>query len=256
MERAVDILLYLATSSVPVGVAKVASDLALSKGTAHRYLTSFVDKGMVVQHEESEEYSLGPTVLLLSQAFLRQLDLRSYALPQMRRLHEMSGETVSLVVRDQAQRIYIDQIEGTNPLRFKAEIGRPYHLYYGSPGKAILANLPEHEISAILQSPNLQMPASTVLLDKNELRHELEQIRVQGYAASIGETISGLTGVSAAIKDHSGEVVGAIGISGLSSRFTTERIEDLGGTVREAAQRISKALGYPERKRIISLPDA
>ena len=162
----------------------------------------------------------------------------------MNDLHQLSRETVSLAVRYQDRRIYVDQIEGTNPLRYKAEIGKPYHLHYGSPGKVILANLSENEIEIVLQDPNLRLPATDAPVDREALLKELSQIRTQGYATSIGETLSGLSGVSAVIKDHTGEVVGTVGISGLSLRFTPESMVEFGSMVKEAAQKISKELGY------------
>ena len=244
VERAVDVLLYLAKRSIPAGVTDLAKDLNLSRGAAHRYLTSLVVKGLAIQHQETDKYSLGPSVLILSQAFLHQLSFRSRALPYMNDLHQLSGETVSLAVRYQDRRTYVDQIEGTNPLRYKAEIGKPYHLYYGSPGKVILANLSEHEIETILQDPNLRLPAADAPVEREALLKELSQIRTQGYATSIGETLPGLSGVSAVIKDHTGEVVGTVGISGLSLRFTPEKMAEFGSMVKEAAQEISKELGY------------
>ena len=54
----------------------------------------------------------------------------------------------------------------------------------------------------------------------------------------------GYVAVGAAVHGHDGQPVAAISLGGPSLRMTPRRIASLGRTVREAAARISSALGH------------
>jgi hypothetical protein len=76
------------------------------------------------------------------------------------------------------------------------------------------------------------------------LRRELERVRTQGFALAQEEYEAELCGVGAAVRDHRGDVVASITVSGPSYRLPTERLHSLGDPVRLVAARISAQLGH------------
>ena len=79
----------------------------------------------------------------------------------------------------------------------------------------------------------------------HELRGDIEKARQHGYAAVLhGEWREGIAACACAILGRSGEVVGAIGMSGPDSRIKRQQIKDFSEHVMDAARSISLALGY------------
>src|SRR5699024_8298944 len=93
-------------------------------------------------------------------------------------------------------------------------------------GKAILAYLPQERIEEIIEQSELVQYTSQTITTREELLNELEQIRDQGYAFDNEEKIAGLKCVAAPVIDPDGRVLGALSISGPSSRMTGERFAD------------------------------
>lgn len=82
------------------------------------------------------------------------------------------------------------------------------------------------------------------LIASKELKANLKQVAVQGYAVDDQEGEEGVRCVAAPVRDHTGEVIAGISIAGPSIRVTKERIAGLPGHVVQAADEISVAIGY------------
>ena len=63
VQRALDILLYLSTSSKPRSFTDIRTALGLGKATTHRFLSTFEGRGMLRRDRETGKYRLGLTAL-------------------------------------------------------------------------------------------------------------------------------------------------------------------------------------------------
>jgi len=73
-----------------------------------------------------------------------------------------------------------------------------------------------------------------------------ERVRRQGYATSDEEFAEGVRSVAAPVLDYTGAVRGAVSIAGPKLRMPDARWAELGRTVREAGEALSRALGYDD----------
>ena len=161
------------------------------------------------------------------------------ALPELRKLRQKTGETVSLNMRDADMRVPIERLDTQQAIRHVVDIGRPQPLHSGAGGKAILAFLPECEIED-------QLTAADIGADKKKtLRQELGRIRTKGSAVSRGEQIPGACAISAPIFDRDGTVVGSLSVLCVDSTLNDETAENFGNLVRESTAEISARLGWP-----------
>jgi DNA-binding IclR family transcriptional regulator len=80
------------------------------------------------------------------------------------------------------------------------------------------------------------------------LRKELDAIIRRGYGVNKGEWRDGVCGVAAPIRNSTGEVIAAVGISGPSDRFKG-KFASFSKPVIEAANAISQALGLQTMKK-------
>src|ERR1700760_4560507 len=94
--RVADVLLLFVEGPSTLGVSRIARELGLSKAVVHRILQSLVGRDMVAVDPSTREYRLGPAAAALGARALRDSDLRTLALPQLRALRDETRETVTL----------------------------------------------------------------------------------------------------------------------------------------------------------------
>jgi DNA-binding IclR family transcriptional regulator len=100
---------------------------------------------------------------------------------------------------------------------------------------------PEEEIERIT-AQGLPRRTDKTITDPGRLRDELAHIRQQGYATGLEELEEGLHGVAAPVRDHSGEVIAAVSISGPSYRVSLEKIPELAHLTMRTAAGISRQI--------------
>ncbi|MCK9927538.1 hypothetical protein MXD62_10205, partial [Frankia sp. Mgl5] len=134
-------------------------------------------------------------------------------LPEMERLRDLVGETISLYVRDGNERIRIQAVQSNYAIRRVAPIGARMPLSVGASSKVLVAFEDEAVRKSILQE--LEWPES---IDREMFIQQLKQIRLQGYATSVEERELGTAAISAPIINHNGKLTAAVAISGPSNR--------------------------------------
>jgi DNA-binding IclR family transcriptional regulator len=78
----------------------------------------------------------------------------------------------------------------------------------------------------------------------SRLAAELARVSRQGYSTAVNELEEGYVALGAPVRRHDGRVVAAISLGGPGTRFTPARIPRLIRPLREAADRISRRLGW------------
>lgn len=106
--------------------------------------------------------------------------------------------------------------------------------------KSLMADLSDEEISAYIA---MRAQAGTPISDPGRLHEQVRFIREHGYCSTIAEQTPGAAGVGAPVRNHAGEVVAALTISGPESRFTEENIQRFSALVTRAAAGLSRRLG-------------
>jgi IclR family transcriptional regulator, KDG regulon repressor len=227
-----------------LGVREVARLANVSSRTAGRLMAEMKQIGILQQNASTRGYSLGSKLLAWSGVYMDTLDLRTVALPFMQDLRRTTSETATLYLLDGNERLCVERMESRHDVRMVSRVGHRLALYAGSAGKAILAFLSEEQLNKILSTSDLKAYTPNTIIDIPALLSELEKIRRQGYSVSHGEWILEASGVAAPILRKGGEVVGALSISGPSSRFTPEHIQEYASQVVLAAGQISRYFGF------------
>jgi IclR family acetate operon transcriptional repressor len=228
-----------------VGLLELARTLAWNKSTTHRLLATLLAHGYVKQDEESGRYRLGLKAFQVGAAFTRDLELRQEAAPVLTALKSRTEQGISLVVLEPATRevVFIDRVEGTHPLRMHTYVGMRFPANCTASGKAIMAYLPEADLAPLLAGGLLGQTAAS-LTAAPAIRAELPMIRARGYATDDEENAEGIRCVAAPIFDHTGRAMAAISISGPAVQIPTTLFPELGPIVRDAADGVSRRLGF------------
>jgi IclR family acetate operon transcriptional repressor len=85
---------------------------------------------------------------------------------------------------------------------------------------------------------------SSTLTGRAALEAELGTIRKNGYSVDNEEMEEGVRCLAVPIFDRRRECVGAMSVSGPTTRMTTERVEKLSVTARAIADELSRQLGF------------
>jgi IclR family acetate operon transcriptional repressor len=235
----------LLAASPPSGasLADLSSQLGMPKSTAHRYLTSLVSLRLA-ERDGSDHFHLGTRVIELAGAYLARSDLRTEARTTMEELAAQTAETVHLAVPSAGEVVYIAKVESIHPIRMYSHIGARLPMYCTALGKAILPFLPEERRERILGQP-FRARTERTIVSPQVMRDELELIRTQGFAIDDEENEVGVCCVGAPVFDYTTDVVGALSVSGPTSRMSRERCIELGPLVHDSAWRVSRRMGYP-----------
>ncbi|MBI3973999.1 MAG: IclR family transcriptional regulator [Chloroflexi bacterium] len=243
VERAVAVLKLFGEAEPELGVTELARRLKLHKSTVSRLLSTLESGGFVQQDPLSGRYRLGLQLATLAGLALTQYEFRDIARPLLQELATRSGETITLSVLDGDVAVNIEQALAPNPVKHLGWIGRRLPLHCTAAGKPLLAFLPAAQIDRLLSRPLERFTARTVT-NPMLLRRELEHVHAQGFAIAQEEYEVELSAAGAPVRDHRGEVVASITVSGPSFRLPLQRMVELGGAVRATADRISAQLGH------------
>ena len=171
------------------------------------------------------------------------MDLIRIARPAMTALAEVTGETVHLSVLEGTDVVYVDKIESAHHIRAHTSVGMRAPAFTMATGKAMLAQMPDEYLENF--RPHLRRYTDTTRTTIEELREDIHAARVQGYSSVLhGEWREGIAACACAIVGRSGELVGAIGMSGPDIRVKRKQIKEYAVHVMEAAHTIGLALGH------------
>ena len=231
IERALDILDCFAPGRLELSLTEIAKRIDLAMSTASRIVATLENRNYLVRNNETQRYSLGSRITQIGALGLSNMELRKVALPFMRELNAIYNEGVSLYVIQGDERICVERVESTLPLRRVINVGDRHPLTRGAAGRVLLAYLPEDRRKALLAR------------DEFTTEEALKELRHGGYTVSLGEREEGVTSIAAPVQDAGCEVVAALAMSGPSVRFAGSGFSDKIAKVKRTAELISEALG-------------
>jgi len=248
VEKAIAVLDCLADDQEELGVSELSRRLGFGKSTVHRLLATLVRHDLVWVNPRTRRYRLGFGVLRFSTALLQQFDIRGEALPFLRTLRDATGETASLVIRQDAERIHLEQVKGLHEVAFSLDVGSRVPLFVGAAGKALTAWLPDDELQDLIDRSGLLAYTSWSITNADDLRRELELTRSRGFAVGVSERFAHVVSAAAPVRDYQGVAIAALNIAGPETRLTVDRAVELGPAIATEADKLSEALGWRPRK--------
>lgn len=225
-----------------ISLSNLSKKLELNISTVHRLLNTLLELGYVEQNEEGL-YRLGLRSYKLADIISEEFDLRKLVRPYLEDIASACNETTNLVVLEDYQVVYIDQVESTNMVRMFASVGSRGDAHCTGSGKALLANLEEKEREDYIRSADFTAYTDNTITDPDQFRKELSRIRKQGYALDLEEKELGVRCVAAPIFSENYKLLGAISVSGPCTRITRDYLDNtLIDLVKNKAEEITSIL--------------
>ena len=229
-------------------ISEIARQLKLDRSTTYRILLSLEKCGLVEKDQKTGEYSLGLSTFEIGNTYLRRMDFIKVSNPIMTELSLKVQETIHLAVISDTEIVYVDKVDSPRTLGVMSKIGQRAPVYCTALGKVLLAFQPENEQSRIIRKIRLTPLTPRTITSKEKLVEELKAIRKQGYSLDHREIEGEVECIGAPIRDHLGNVIAALSISGPQKKIGTPQERQFVSSVVKATALISSKLGYVEAK--------
>ncbi|MGC2485071.1 MAG: IclR family transcriptional regulator [Acidimicrobiales bacterium] len=213
--------IFRALDGEPWGLtlSQLAHRLNLPRSTVHRLVGALAAEGLLMNATIAGRVVIGTEFVRIATA--SRSELRDQVAPLMRRVNEVTGETVDCGILDGDQVRVIHVVETHHHLRAVSDVGAVFPLYCTAKGKAILAELDDETVFSVVPKTFEKFTGSTPR-NRSELMAELTEIRETGLAYDLEQYDSGISTVAIGAKDPFGTVF-ALSVPVPTLRFETER---------------------------------
>ena len=240
---AIRLLKAFSEDEVDIGISDLARRLRIAKSTAHRLAVTLVSEGMLEQDAGTGKYRLGVALFRLGALVRQRMTVSNQGRPSLFALRDKTNESVHLAILDGAEVMYVYNLESTQAIRARSDIGVRKPAYCTAEGQAILAFQASEIVDEVIAA-GLQPRTPQTITDPQKLRKALEQVRQRGCAIEDEESELGMRCIAAPIRNDAGEVVASVGMAGPVTRLSKKAIAAFIPHVIATAEEISARLGH------------
>ncbi|NWF53221.1 MAG: IclR family transcriptional regulator [Syntrophaceae bacterium] len=248
LKKGLDILRCFSFDDQALSVQEISTRLNIPLSTTYRYVETLEERGFLTRNSNDKTYKLGYMVFQIGNTVFRHMRLIDAAIPHMKSLASLSGETVLLMMVSGFKALCIESIESDRLIRLSLKRGASLPLHAGAPSKLLLAYQSESFIDSFLGHASLTRYTAQTITNPQDLKRELGRIREEGFAFSSQEVDLGDCAISAPILDESGNLIAGLAVAGPIERIEEYR-ERIILWVKEIASKISNDLRNTEPAR-------
>lgn len=242
--RAFAILQEVARNREGIGLADLSKRVGLHNSTTFHLVKTMVALGYIRQMRDTKRYRIGRPLFALAAGCLDEIEMVSLATPVLEQLSRDTGESSHFAIRMGDSVVVIARTSGPGAFQLADRVGvvRPAHCT--ALGKVILAALRPEQLERHLERSELKPFTAKSITEPDRVRREIEDIRRSGIAFDDGEFDAEVRCVAVPVRDFTGQIIGAIGISGPVWRLSIQALQTHGRAVREAAAKLSAEFGF------------
>jgi IclR family acetate operon transcriptional repressor len=238
VQRALDLLEVVARSGGQLAIGEIATASQLPLPTIHRLLRTLVDRGYMRQLPD-RRYALGFRLVPLGLATSAMVG--PHVQPVLEGLVDELGETANLAILSGDHAEYVAQVPSRHAMRMFTEVGRRVQLHSTGVGKALLAQLDDARVDAIVGRRGLPTYTPHTLATARDLQQALAEVREQGYAIDEQEQEIGVRCVAVPVAAGPSSWM-AVSISGPVTRMTDDVIARAVPSLQATAKALAREL--------------
>jgi DNA-binding IclR family transcriptional regulator len=244
LERGLRLLQEFGRDNATLGAPELARRLQLPRATVFRMLNTLEIMGFLQRAEGGSDYRLGLSVLRLGFEFLSSMDLTELGQPVIARLCEQTRFPCNIVVRDGRSIVYVAKVTPPTPLTSSVRVGTRLPVHATLLGRVLLGDLTLPELRALYPEDTLEAHSHQTPKTVQELFQLVEADRQRGHTAGAGFFESSISTIAAPVRDRSGRVVAALGLTLATGQADAQRQSELIPQVCAAADELSVLLNY------------
>ena len=227
-----------------ISLAELSKRVGLHNSTTFHLVKTMVSLGYVRQLKDSKRYRIGRPLFALAASALDEIEMMSLATPVLDDLARTTGESAHFSVPMGDAVVVLARTSGPGAFQLTDRVGvvRPAHCT--ALGKIMLAALAPDQFEGYLRRAELKARTPKSIVSAARLEREIAEVRRSGFAIDDGEFDPEVRCVAVPVRDFSGRVMGAMGISGPVWRLSIDALHKRARLVRAAADRLSAEFGY------------
>ncbi|PYN58563.1 MAG: IclR family transcriptional regulator [Candidatus Rokuibacteriota bacterium] len=230
--RALRVLKAFADHPGGIALTRLSAELGYGKASLSKIMSTLEREGFV-RRDGAGHFHLTWRLLALAFGHAQRVGISGVCMPVLQSLADETDELVQLAVIEGDHVLFVAKAEGPgHSLRLLPLVGVVAPTHATASGKVWLASLPDDRALDVMRRQGLARVTS-----RARLLAELRSVRRDGYAITDGELDEGGRAIAAPIV-HRGRVVGAIAVSGPSSRLPLPRLKRLAPRVQRAAREL------------------
>ena len=239
LRKITSILDAFSLSRPELSLAEIRSATGVPHSTVQRLVANMVQEGIL--DRQGDRFRVGVRMAHWAAPATQGLDFLELLTPVLRRLRDELGETVCIFRESQGKRVCIALAETRLMLRRVVQVGEIMPLHVGSAGRVLLAWNPE--VAEQVYRSGLHSLTDQTITDAANLEAAVAKTRVDGFAITTGERVSGASGISAPIFGPQGELFGALMVMGPAMRMPYEVCASWVEPVLAAAEESTRVIG-------------
>lgn len=250
VERALKLLRHIGDGNPCRNLSGTATALGINRTTLIRLIHTLIANRMIEELPSGSGYRLGVGLISLGSQAMQGRDLVQVCQPVLAQLCAETGMSAHMGILDGHDIVYLARETPNTHLVSNVRAGSRLPAHASSIGRAILAAQDDAQIAALLADAPLIARTQKTPVTLDAVLDQARADRALGVAWSEGNFEVGIGSCGAAIRDHTGEPVGGLNVSGPQSAFVDEvasGTDTIRAAVKRAAERASQALGYVPR---------
>lgn len=226
LNRCMDILRFVKEHNNCVA-ADIVSNLDVPRSSIYVLLDEMKNLGLI-RIDGKGQIQLWMSLIELGDAARRKLDLRDLITPHLHTLLDsVDCLAVHYGIMDGLKGFYAIKLESSRyGMSIKSHEGLEISLVHAGLGKCLLAFQDERVREKIIANLDYTKATKTSIGSADELRTELETIRLKGWAFDNSEGEESIRCVAAPVF-YNNKLIGAISIVGMVNKYTDDVIPDI-----------------------------
>lgn len=223
-------------------LAELDTMISASKSSICSHLNTLRDNWYLIKDDDT--YKVSFRLTLLGERVKRRYPDEGIVGAAVDRLARETGQEANFTVFEHGRLLlFYGSSEDDGSREDDAYYRSEYHLHNTAAGKAILAELNQERVEAILQRWGLPRESEGTITNREQLFDSLNEIGSQGFAVVDSEFAPGMVAVGAPVHEADGTIVGGLSVGGPKYRIDMTRLEtDFADELLDAVESLETAL--------------
>ncbi|WP_028225651.1 IclR family transcriptional regulator [Paraburkholderia ferrariae] len=212
LERGLRILTEFSAREPVLGAPELSRRIGIPRTTTFRLLQTLEALGFLERVNGDKQFRLGVAVLRLGFEYLSSLELTDFGQPVLERLRDSTGLSTHLLIRDGRDIVFVAKAQTRDPMfsSVKVHVGTRLPAHATVHGQVLMGDLTLAELRALYPEKQLERFTDRTPATVADLYARVRESAEQGYALSEASFETGISVVSAPVRDQSGRIVAAI----------------------------------------------
>ena len=223
LSKGLKVYRFIVDYGKPILAVTLCEKLQIDKSTMSRLLKTLKDEDFISYLDESHEIIANDIAYKTNQSTKIELLIKKTKI-LLEDISNKTNECSYLGIFDDYKVSYINQIDLSNrELKNRNNIGVQANLHTSALGKSILA-FGNYDLDKIKFNQYTNNTIKNII----KLKEEIEEVRKRGFSIDNKEYQDGMCCVGVPLFNNENILIGAVGISGNSTRLETQKLLEIG----------------------------